>query len=307
MMNMRIYSQLLVGALVSLSGTAALAQADPFLVVGVRQSGPPESARDTYDLNEGIPKQFASGLESAGYSVAVINDADMSARIRDCGSSDCLQGLPPRGAVSLVAQVSVEIHRSAKRGRDYTVFVTLARTAPDRQLWREKHACRNCNVDAAKHLAFLIGALLATEIAKSPPPPATASASSPPTPVTPTLAPLPVAASPGPIAAQPASRPARTGAGLPRYVPWIGMGVGVLTMAAGAYLWHVNERPSCDLTDGQKRCPERYDTGTIGSALFVTGGVVALLGVVGLVVFSPTTDTTVSVSPSGLKLSGTFP
>jgi hypothetical protein len=272
----------------------------------VRASGPVEKAKDVQDIEEGIPKQFASGLESAGYAVELVNDAPTAARIRDCTSDDCLQNTTSTGVASLAAQVNVEARRSSKKGRDYTVFVVLARTTPDRQVWREKHACRSCSVDAAKHLAFLIGAQLAAEVSKAPAPPPARS---------PAEAPALVAQSPveQPVTVPAADlrtsvEPARSSFTVPRYVPWVALGAGAVTLASGLYLLSIDDDPSCDLTGTQRRCPERYATKTPGGILAVGGGLLAAAGVVSFFFREEEGrhGTSVSVSPTGLSIHGSF-
>jgi hypothetical protein len=280
-------------------------RAAPTLAVGVRASGPVEKAKDVQDIEEGIPKQFASGLEAAGYAVELVNDAPTAARIRDCTSDDCLQNTTSAGVASLAAQVNVEARRSSKKGRDFTVFVVLARTTPDRQVWREKHACRSCSVDAAKHLAFLIGAQLAAEVSKVPAPPPAPS---------PVEAPALAAQTPVeqrvtvPAADVQTSAPGGGSFTVPRYVPWVALGAGAVTFASGLYLLSIDDDPSCDLTGAQRRCPERYATKTPGRILAVGGGLLAVAGVVSLFFREEEGrhGTSLSISPTGLFIHGSF-
>ncbi len=293
--------------LVAVASLGGVARAAPTLAVGVRATGPVEKARDVQDIEEGIPKQFASGLESAGYAVELVNDAPTATRIRECTSDDCLQNSTATRVASLAAQVNVEVRRSTKKGRDFTVFVVLARTTPDRQVWREKHACRSCTVDAAKHLAFLIGAQLAAEVSKVPMPPA-----APPPPEAPAVAKQAPAE-------QPTTAPAadlRTSVGpagpssfaVPRYAPWVALGAGAAALTSGLYLLSIDGDPSCDLTGAQRRCPERYATKTPGGILAAGGGLLAAAGVVSFFFREEGRrhGTSVSVTPTGLSVQGSF-
>lgn len=281
------------------------ARAAPTLAVGARAIGPTEKAKDVQDIEEGIPKQFASGLESAGYAVELVNDASTATRIRECASDDCLLNATATGVAALAAQVNVDVRRSTRKGRDYTVLVVLARTAPDRQVWREKHACRSCSVDAAKHLAFLIGAQLAAEVSKvstsAPPPAAEAPAVAAQAPVE---QPLSVPTADLRMSAEPSSGSLT----VPRYVPWVALGTGAAALVGGVYLLSIDNDPSCDLTGSQRRCPERYSTKTPGRILAVGGGLLAVAGVVSFF-FREEDDrhgTSVSLSPAGLFIHGSF-
>jgi hypothetical protein len=161
-------------------------------------------------------------------------------------------------------------------------------------------------VDAAKHLAFLIGAQLAAEVSKVP--------ASPPAP-SPPEGPALAAQSPAeqPVTAPAADlrtpvEPTRSSVTVPRYVPWVALGAGAVTFASGLYLLSINDDPSCDLMGAQRRCPERYATKTPGSILAVGGG---LLAVPGFVSFFFREEegrhgTSASVSPTGLSIHGSF-
>jgi hypothetical protein len=300
-----LFAALMVAAPAALAGSTLAA---PTLAVGVRTTGPVENANDVQELEEGIPKQFASGLESAGYVVQLVNDAPTAARIRECSSDDCLQNVTTTGVATIVAQVSVEVRRSTRRGRDYNLFVVLARTASGRQLWREKHACRNCSIDEAKHLAFLVGAQLAEEVSKAPP---VAAASRPPE--DPVLQTPPPPATVVPEANGGISRLAEHERGsssfsVPRYVPWIALGASAVALASGLYMLSIDDEPSCDLGDTQRRCPERYDTKTPGGALVAVGGALALAGIASFFLREPEERqvTSITITPAGIAISGSF-
>ncbi len=55
---------------------------------------------------------------------------------------------------------------------------------------------------------------------------------------------------------------------------WVSLGIGIAGVGAGAALWALDGRQTCDKAEDYFQCPEHYDTGGPGIGLVVAGGVV---------------------------------
>jgi hypothetical protein len=103
-----------------------------------------------------------------------------------------------------------------------------------------------------------------------------------------------------------ASEPAPSLPAWRRVLPWIGIGVGVPTLAAGIALFAINNNRVCVGGEPQP-CAHAYDTGTRGAVLTAVGGVLALGGG-GLLLLNTrgAGDRALSISPGRLAFVGAF-
>jgi hypothetical protein len=279
----------------------ALAQGPKGSVVAVDVYGPSERANA--DLRATAASRVFDALAAAQLTVTPVSDANLVTEILDCVGEPCLQDLAKSADLALVVQVRIQAKKTAKKGKlDYTISMVVARDAPDRNSWREKGICPECDVTEAKQQVFLIAGTIGDRIqsesqkAKQAPvvsgPVVPAVAAAPP----PAVAP-PVLVNPPQVEKEP------PGWYVPRYLSIAALGGGAALIVTGIVLRKADGGGTCTLPANKKECSRTYSTGGLGMGLIWGGGAAVIGGLAGLLFFGPSSgDSHVAVGFSGSSL-----
>lgn len=191
----------------------------------------------------------------------------------------------------------------------FKIRLELYDVASGRQLSAEGQSCEVCTFPNFLKALRESTTLLCTRGLQGPPPEATAPTPSPPPPP---IATAPAEAEPTPTSTSaPAAVVAAPGPPVGDKQEWTStktlavaaIGAGVLTAGVGIYMLTLNGDPSCD--GDPNRCPFKRNTSVGGGLLIGAGALVAAGG--GLLWWwDASRSTAVSLSPSGLVVSGRF-
>jgi hypothetical protein len=298
--NMRITSALPL--LLLLAGSRAFAEGPNAVAIGVDATIPGD--KNPAEFRSGVVARVMAGFDSFKLDLSAVSDPRIVEQARTCEGASCLQDLARSADLALVVQVRIQAKKAAKKGKlDYSISMLVARETPDRNSWREKVACSDCDASEAKQQVFLlagtIGERIKSESPKTAPHPVAVALPTPPPVVPPVVAPNPV--NPPPATDSSWS--------VPRYVSGSVLGAGLVAAGIGAYLVHLNGRGTCDVVAPKEQCPDRYKTTGLGYGLVAGGGVAAIGGLLGLLLLGPPADgagLAVGFDGSSLSVSGAY-
>jgi hypothetical protein len=285
----------------------AFAQGPKGSVVAVDVYGPSESANA--DLRDTAASRVFDALAAAKRTVTPVSDAKLAAEILDCVDDPCLQDLAKSADLALVVQVRIQAKKTAKKGKlDYSISVLVARDVPDRNSWREKGNCPECDATEAKQQVFLIvgtiGDRIQGESQKAKQAQVVSGPVSPPIYAVP-----PPAVAPPVLVNPPQVRKEPAGWYVPRYLSISALGGGAALIVTGIVLRKIDGGGTCTLPANKKECSRVYSTGGLGTGLIWGGGAAVLGGLAGLLFLGPSPEdshVTVGFSGSSLLVGGSF-
>jgi hypothetical protein len=292
-----------------LAGSRAFAEGPTATAIAVDATIPGE--KNPADLRSGVAASVVGGFDSFHFELSPVSDSTIIEKARACEGAACLEDLAKASELALVVQVKIQAKKTGKKGKlDYSISITVARDAPDRNAWREKATCPECDVEELKQQVFLtagtIGDRIKSESKKAKQAPVVSGPVSPPLlATTPPVvaAPPPVLVNPPPVEKEPA------GWYVPRYLSITALGAGAALIATGVIFRKIDGDGTCTLTTNKKQCSRVYSTGSLGTGLIVGGGAAMLGGLAGLLFLGPPSDeshVTVSFTGSSLSVGGSF-
>jgi hypothetical protein len=297
-----------IGFLILGASQPALAQGPTGSVVAVDVYGPSERAKA--DLRGTAASRVFDALAAARLTVTPVSDANLAAEILDCVGDPCLQDLAKSADLALVVQVRIQAKKTAKKGKlDYTISMVVARDVPDRNSWREKGICPECDATEAKQQVFLIAGTIGDRIQgesqKAKQAPIVSGPASPPVAAAPplTAAAPPVLVNPPQVEKEPA------GWYVPRYLSIAALGGGAALIATGVVLHSISGKGTCGRSASDGECAQTYDTGKLGTGLIVGGSVVAVGGLASLFFLAPnntSSNLALGLGASSISVRGRF-
>jgi hypothetical protein len=291
-----------------LAGKPAFAEGPNAMAIAVDATIPGE--KNPAEFRNGVATRVVAGFDSFNMGLSPVSDPKIIEKARACEGASCLQDLAKSADLALVVQVRIQAKKSARKGKlDYNISVLVARDAPDRNSWREKGTCPECDSTEAKQQVFLIvgtiGDRIQGEAQKAKQAPVVPGPVSPPL----VAVPPPVVAAPPPRdLVSPPPQTADSSWSVPRYVSGSVLAGGLVLAGVGGYLLHLNGEGTCDLAAPKKLCTRTHDTGAAGVGLAAGGGLLALGGLVGLLFFGPDSGThvTFGITGSSISIAGGF-
>ena len=305
--NMRIISA--VTFIFLLAGKPVFAEGPNAMAIAVDATIPGE--KNPAEFRNGVATRVIAGFDSFNMGLSSVADPTIIEKARACEGASCLQDLAKSADLALVVQVRIQAKKTNKKGKlDYTISMIVARDVPDRNAWREKGTCPECDATEAKQQVFLIAGTIGDRIQgesqKAKQTPVVPGPVSPPT----NAVPPPAVASPPPRdLVTPPPQTADSSWSVPRYVSGSVLAGGLALAGVGGYLLYLNGGKTCSLTAPERQCPERYKTQTLGGTLVAGGGLVALGGLAGLLFLGPDTshsNLAFGFSGSSISVAGGF-
>jgi len=298
---MRINS---AAALVLLLASArAYADGPNTVAIAVDDSLPGE--KNAAEFRSGVAARVIAGFDSFKLDLSPVSDPKLIERARACEGASCLQDLAKSADLSLVVQVRIQAKKTTKKGKlDYNISMLVARDAPDRNSWREKGTCPECDASEVKQQVFLIAGSIGERIQSESQKEKQAAAITGPV-SAPLAAPPPVAVTPPrPALVNPPAAKEPSGWYVPRYLSIAALGVGAVAIASGVVLRKYDGEGTCGRSAAEGECARRYDTGKLGTGLIVGGGAFAVGGLAALLFLGPdSSDAPVSVGFTGSSVS----
>jgi hypothetical protein len=303
--NMRIISA--VTFIFLLAGKPAFAEGPNAMAIAVDATIPGE--KNPAEFRNGVATRVIAGFDSFNMGLSPVADPTIIEKARACEGASCLQDLAKSADMALVVQVRIQAKKTAKKGKlDYTISMTVARDVPDRNSWREKGTCPECDATEAKQQVFLIAGTIGDRIQgesqKAKQAPAVSGPVSPPLAVTPPTAPTPpVLVNPPQMEKEPA------GWNVPRYVSIAGIVAGAALVVTGVVFHSINGKGTCGRSASDGECARTYNTGNLGTGLIVGGSVVAVGGLASLFFLAPSTTTSnlaLGLGASSISVRGRF-
>jgi hypothetical protein len=278
-------------AIAAAAQIAASGQGGPKVVV-IEAPATTAPARRRLDIRASVEAAArAAGAE-------IVSTEGIPLPLVSCTGSDCARELGR--AIDARFMLAVE---AAYVDDGFKLRVEMYDTRTGRPLVSDGQTCDICPFPAfVKALGERASAVCTRAFADGPaeldPAPASAQPAPPP---------LPRAPAPARSYATWRDRPPRpaavaTGGGARRVLSGMGVGLGVLGVAAGVYLVTLDGQPAC--SDGQSPCPFRRDTRRVGGATAAAGAVVALVS--GLLWYTAPRGVEVGVGPGGLAVASRF-
>ena len=303
--NMRIISA--AAFIFLLVGKPAFAEGPNAMAIAVDATIPGE--KNPAEFRNGVATRVIAGFDSFKFELSPVADPKIIEKAQACEGASCLQDLAKSADLALVVQVRIQAKKTAKKGKlDYSISVLVARDAPDRNSWREKGTCPECDATEAKQQVFLIvgtiGDRIQGESQKAKQAQVVSGPVSPPIYAVP-----PPAVAPPVLVNPPQVRKEPAGWYVPRYLSISALGGGAALIVTGIVLRKIDGGGTCTLPANKKECSRVYSTGGLGTGLIWGGGAAVLGGLAGLLFLGPSPEdshVTVGFSGSSLLVGGSF-
>jgi hypothetical protein len=303
--NMRIISA--AAFIFLLAGKPAFAEGPNAMAIAVDATIPGE--KDPMEFRNGVATRVVAGFDSFNMGLSPVSDPKIIERARACEGASCLQDLAKSADLALVVQVRIQAKKTAKKGKlDYSISVLVARDVPDRNAWREKGTCPECDYTEAKQQVFLIAGTIGDRIQGE-------SQKAKQTPVVsgPVSSPLvtvpPPAGAPRVLVNPPQVEKEPSGWYVPRYLSIAGIIGGAAIIVTGVVFDSINGKGTCGRSASDGECARTYDTGDLGTGLIVGGSVVAVGGLASLFFLAPnntSSNLALGLGASSISVRGRF-
>jgi hypothetical protein len=288
-----------------LAGSRALADGPNAVAIAVDATVPGD--KNLTEFKSGVVTSVVAGFDSFKFELSPVSNTTIIEKARACEGSTCLEDLAKSSDLAMVVQVRIQAKKTAKKGKlDYSISMVVARDAPDRNAWREKGTCGECDTSEVKQQVFLIAGTIGDRIQGE-----SKKAKEAPIVTGPVSVPVapPKVVAPPPVLVNPPVEKEPTGWFVPRYLSIAAMGAGAALIGGGIVLRKVDGDGTCTLAANKKECSKVYSTGSLGTGLIVGGGAAMLGGLVGLLFLGPPSDgshMTLSFTGSSLSVGGSF-